>query len=134
MENGLSMFVRHDELHRNQRALMREWLRVLIFVVLSCAGSSQGWGRDESAVLTFTHVPIGGAGATIGISSVPSANLLLARTDQYGCYLSVNNSQWTPLIKVSTFPAGIATVTTSGAPLGNGSGECIADPGNVNNV
>jgi hypothetical protein len=134
MENGLSMFVRHDELHRNQRALMREWLRVLIFVVLSCAGSSQGWGRDESAVLTFTHVPIGGAGATIGISSVPSANLLLARTDQYGCYLSVNNSQWTPLIKVSTFPAGIATVTTSGAPLGNGSGECIADPGNVNNI
>jgi xyloglucan-specific exo-beta-1,4-glucanase len=85
--------------------------------------------------IQFSHVPLGGGGAVIGVSSVPSANLLLAKTDQYGCYKSVSNSQWVQLDTVAAMPNdGVAVLTSAGAPIANGADECVADPSNINNI
>lgn len=85
--------------------------------------------------VVFAHVPIGGGGAVVSMSSVPSANLLLAKTDQFGCYKSVSNSQWVQLDTVAAMPNdGIAVLTSAGAPIANGSDECVGDPSNGNNI
>jgi xyloglucan-specific exo-beta-1,4-glucanase len=83
----------------------------------------------------FSHIQIGGGGAVIGVASLPSSNLLLAKTDQFGCYKSVNNSQWSQLITTTSVPSdGVAALTAAGAPLGQGADECVPDPGNSSNI
>jgi hypothetical protein len=88
----------------------------------------------------FTHVQIGGAGAITGISSVPSANLLLVRTDQYGCYKSTSNSQWSELITTASMPPD-AVLNADGGPAspangasGMGCEELVADPTTTSNL
>lgn len=89
--------------------------------------------NSASNAIVFTHIPIGGAGAAIGISSVPSANLLIARTDQYNCYLSINGSMWTPLLTATNVPTPGALDAT-GFPIGNGCDEGVAAPSDPTNI
>jgi hypothetical protein len=91
--------------------------------------------------VAFTHVPLGGTGLVIGMSSLPSANLLLARTDQFNCYISTNNSQWSPLLKSNNTPqagslsgVGFAGLNSIGAPVGSGVGDCVAAPSDPTNI
>lgn len=84
----------------------------------------------------FTHVQIGGGGFVTGMSSVPSANVLLSRTDQYGCYLKVGAAAWKQLLTTMAMPSGSVVSATDGTPhtpSGNAAGcdEAIADPSNV---
>lgn len=92
--------------------------------------------RGVGAVV-FTHVPIGGAGAVIGVSSVPSHNLLFARTDQFNCYMSTSTgtpSQWVPLITATNAPVSQSTITSSGFPLVQGSGACVGAPSTATDI
>jgi len=108
---------------------------LLACLLLGPASANFAIFQVGGGAVTFTHVKIGGAGAAIGVSSLPSANLLLARTDQYGCYISISNAPWTQIDRTDNMPIGVATVdTTTGGPLGLGCGEAIADPSNANNI
>jgi len=117
-------------------------LKFALLCLLLFATSANAQSDSGSGAIAFTHVPIGGAGAVIGVSSVPSANVLLARTDQFNCYISTNKSQWSPLLKATNTPAGssstdtigAAAVSSAGGPLGNGVGACVADPQTGTNI
>ena len=97
-------------------------------------------GVIDNNIGGFTHVPIGGAGAVIGVHGSQTANVMLARTDQYNCYISVNNGQWQPLLRVDNTPIGLSSTDNSGvaaqmangAPASNGSGACVVDSGGTN--
>lgn len=113
------------------------FLIALLFSQPSFAGiNNPGSGSSTSgASTTFTHVQIGGAGATVGIASVPSANLLLSRQDQFGCYKSVSNAQWSQLITTTAMPALSVTNADGGAVLGGVGCDMIAgDSLNTNNI
>ena len=62
-------------------------LKFALLCLLLVATSADAQSGSGSGAIVFTHLPIGGAGAVIGVSSVPSANVLLARTDQFNCYI-----------------------------------------------
>ena len=117
-------------------------LQFALLCLLLFATSANAQSDSGSGAIAFTHVPIGGAGAVVGVSSVPSANVLLARTDQFNCYISTNNNQWAPLLKATNTPTGssstdaigAAAVSSAGGPLGNGVGACVADPQTGTNI
>ena len=82
----------------------------------------------------FTHVQIGGAGATLGVTSVPSANLMLSHTDQFGCYKSVGSAQWSQLLRFDNMPAGSVTFSTTDLqPIAAGCDTIAGDSLNPSN-
>jgi hypothetical protein len=114
---------------------MTAFLRFIVILSLALvAPASARFPHGSSSSVVFTHVPIGGAGAVMGVSSVPSANLLLARTDQFNCYISINNSQWSPLLKTNNTPIPGPAVSSVGTPTGIGCGDAIAAPSAPTNI
>ncbi|MDE1902159.1 MAG: hypothetical protein KGI37_11070, partial [Alphaproteobacteria bacterium] len=109
-------------------------LAVLTWPAIALAAFFSPCCYNNSLNVTFTHVEIVGAGAITGITSVPSANLLLARTDQYGCYKSVNNSQWSELVTTNAMPASAVTVAAGGPIDAGGCEELVGDPSNIQNL
>jgi len=106
---------------------------VALVAVASCIGSLRSGSPSDGSVGNFTLIKIGGSGFISGVSSLSSANLLLARTDQYGCYKNVNAGQWVQLFTTNGMPTG-AVLDANGAAIGNSSGECIPDPSDANTI
>lgn len=106
-------------------------------LLLSCVADARfpRGGVSSSGALVFSHVQIGGAGAVQGVTGVASSNILLARTDQYGAYISVSNSQWTQLLTYNRMPTGSVTFSSSdGGPIGNGVDDIAIDPTHPANI
>ena len=102
-------------------------LALLLFVTPASAKLLHGGnGGATPPSATFSHVRIGGAGATVGIASVPSANLLLSRQDQFGCYKSVSGAQWVQLVTTVAMPALSVTNADGGPVLGGVGCDMIA--------
>ncbi len=116
------------------RKFFAAFLCLLGLAVAADARFPRGGATTDSTAVTFTHVPIGGAGAIIGVQGLQSANLLIAKADQYNCYLSINGSMWTPLLKSNNVPVGYASLSSAGWPIGNGCDEGIPDPSNANTL
>lgn len=92
----------------------------------------------------FTHVQIGGAGAVQGTAATTAGTTMIARTDQFGCYISSKSGgvwpQWSQLITAAAMPA-LSVTDSTGAPLGrgvtgNGAGcdEAVPDPTNSSDL
>ena len=118
--------------------LKRSLLALLLLLGVThttLARMPRGTPLATSGPLVFSHVQIGGAGATLGVVNVPGTNILLSHTDQYGCYMSVANAPWVPLLRFDRMPAGSVTwSTTDLVPIGGGCDTIAGDKLNPANI
>lgn len=114
---------------------LRIALGVFLALLLTCVADARFPHGNPTGPLVFTHVQIGGAGATMGVASVPSANLLLNHNDQYGCYMSVGGAAWVQLLTYNRMPAGSVTFSSSDlGPIGAGCDTIAGDTLNPANI
>lgn len=121
--------------------MLKRWSFIALLISLCCAPALANFaifqvngGGVANQPTTFTHVQVGGAGLVTGVSAVPSTSLLLARTDQFGCYKSVSNAQWLLLITTTAMPAGSVTAADGGPNGDTGCAEIVGDIVNTNNL
>lgn len=116
--------------------LLKRWLAALLLLCPTVAlAAFASFQVNGSTAPVFTHVQIGGAGAIMGIASVPSANMMLIHNDQYGCYKSVGGSQWQQLLRYDNMPSGSVTYSTTDLqPIAAGCDTIVGDNLNPSNI
>lgn len=123
---------------------MKRIFALLFFASIALTAIAKGGMHLHGNPLIFSQIQVGGAGAVIGVSSVPSQHIILAKTDQFGCYKSIISAgtpgNWQQLVTVNAFPIGVAAINSNGAPLAsaaNSSGGCdeaVSDPSSASKL
>lgn len=93
-----------------------------------CSQSASSGGGGGGGSFSASFVNIGGSGAVIEVLGDTASNTFMARTDQYGCYLSTGPSggtftAWQQLATTSAMPA--VMLNAAGGPTGQSNGAGI---------